>query len=246
MTDLLPANRPWLDGVTYVDHDRDAHRLDGQPVIGVTSALQLAGKSADFTKANPEALERARQVGTATHVAAHYYDENDLQFETVADLIKARVDAWRSFREQYSLLPVQRETIVVSRKHGYIGRFDRLFLAGDTRHTIVDLKTGDPKAAAANLQLALYEIALHEELDFYAWFHPELMTGALESLLAATHPAHGTCERWSVRLLKTGNYKLTTYPESPRTPAQDRAEALKAVADARVLRGLPERPERAA
>jgi len=240
MTDLLPADRPWLHGVVYVEHDRDAHRLDGYPVIGVTSALQLAGKSADFSKANPAALETARQVGTAVHLAAHYHDEDDLRPGTVDELIVARLDAWKSFRANYAIVPALRETVVVSRKYGYIGRFDRLFLSGSTRHVIADIKTGDPASAAAHLQLSLYETALIEEIQFYADYFPSLMTSALESLLA------GTIERWSVRLLKTGRYKVTRYPESPRTKAQDRAEARLAVGDARVLRGLPERPEKAA
>lgn len=237
---LLPTPRPWMEGVDYNEADRQAHRLDGQPVIGVTSALALAGKSADFSKVNPADLERQRQVGQATHAAAHYFDDGDLVEASVHPLAQSRLEAWQLFRRERRAVPVLLETVVASRRYGYIGRFDRFLLAEMTRLVIGDLKTGDPADAAAHLQLALYEIALLEEIQFYADQYPGLMTSQLERVLA------GPRERWSIQLLDTGRYKLQAYPKSPRTLREDRAEALTAVADARVLSGLPARPEVAA
>jgi hypothetical protein len=231
---LLPADRPWLDGIVYCDEDRDRHSLDGLPVIGVTSALALSGKSADFSKANPADLERQRQVGQATHAAAHYFDEGDLVEASVHALARERLSAWRLFRRERRAVPLLLETVVASRRYGYIGRLDRVLLVDTTRQVIGDIKTGDPDAAAAALQLMLYQVALLEEIQYYADHHPQLMTVLLESLLA------GHLERWSVQLLSTGRYKLCRYPKSPRTAQQDRADALAAVADARVLRGLPD------
>jgi hypothetical protein len=237
---LLPADRPWLDGVRYVEHDRDAHTLDGQPVIGVTSALQLAGQSTDFSKANPTDLERQRQVGQAAHAAAHYFDEGDLVEASVHALATARLQAWKLFRHERRVVPVMLETVVASRRYGYIGRLDRFLLVEMTRLVLGDIKIGDPDDAAAHLQLMLYLIALLEELQHYADHYPWLMTRRLETVLA------GPIERWSVQLLSTGRYKLCRYPKSPRTAHEDRQDALEAVADARVLRGLPEKPEIAA
>ena len=234
MTQLLPAERPWLQGVEYVEHDRDAHRLDGQPVIGVTSALQLAGKSADFSKANPGDLERQRQVGQATHAAAHYFDEGDLVESSVHEMARERLHAWKTFRIERRAVPVMLETVVASRRYGYIGRLDRVLLVETTRQVIGDIKIGDPADAAAHLQLCLYETALIEEIQFYADQHPWLMTPRLEEFLS------GPRERWSVQLLSTGRYKLCGYPAFPRTLQQDRHDALEAVSDARVLRGLPD------
>lgn len=193
----------------YVDASR-AHRLDGIPIPSVTQVLKAAGLSSDFSMVPIDILERKRQIGQAVHAATHYFDDGDLDEATIAPEVVPYLDAWKRLRDDRALEPELLETVVCSRLFHFIGRFDRLcrILRGPARRILLDLKIGDPDAAAADLQTAGYEVALREE-------HPELGSAAIE--------------RWSVQLCPDGRYRLRQYPLSGRSFRQDRSEFLAAV-----------------
>lgn len=202
-------------GNAYQEKTR-AHVINGLAVPSVTQILRATGVSGDFSMVAPDVLERKTRIGQAAHAAAHFHDEGDLVESTVAPEVLPYLVAWMRFRAERGFVPELLETVVYSRVHHFIGRFDRLGRVRDGRpgRVLCDIKTGDPDAAAADLQTAGYEIALTEE-------HPELY---LEPL-----------ERWSVQLLEDGRYKLRRYPLPGRSNTADRND-FKALARAVNLR----------
>lgn len=228
---FLPAQRPWLDGVIYNEENREAHSVDGQRLVGVTTALRLAGKAASFENVKPDVLAYKASQGKAAHYAAHAFDDGDLVESSVADIIRPRLNAWRSFRRERRFEPRCLETVVVSREFGFLGRLDRFGRADRLRQVLADMKIGDPDAARTDLQLALYEIALREEIEFYLRYHRPIVTPAMHDFL--TLPV----ERWSVELRADSRYRLRRYPLPGRTKRYDNQEALRAVRDAQVLGG---------
>jgi hypothetical protein len=198
MTTAIPA-------ATYIDSTR-AHVVQGIPVPSVTQILRATHVSSDFSHVDPVVLERKRQIGQAVHAATHYFDEGDLVESTVAPEARPYLLAWMKFRSERGFVPQLLETVVYSRTHHYIGRFDRLGqLLADRRRVLLDIKIGDPDASAADLQTAGYLAALREE-------HPEMQVDPIE--------------RWSVQLLEDGRYSLRQYPKRGRSNGVDRADFL--------------------
>lgn len=206
MITALPPST-WLQGVTYDEPTRQ-HSIDGQRAPSVTQILKAAGLSGQFDHVKPDVLARKASIGNATHIATHYSDEGDLDASTVAPEAASRLKAWQWFRECRRCLVILLETVVCSREYGYVGRLDRLLLV-EGRLVLLDLKTGKPSAARADLQLAAYLIALLEQF-------PELRGQLIE--------------RWAIELRDTGKYCLHTYPTPGRTGRQDKADFLDAVA----------------
>jgi hypothetical protein len=226
---MLP--RPWLAGVSYMEADRSQHTLDGHPVLGVTTALRMAGVSADFKHVEPHVLAARATLGQAVHAAAHYEDEGDIRADTIHPSVEPYLDGWRLLRQQRKFTPELLETIVASRKHRFIGRLDRIGVA-DIGRVLLDLKIGNPDDARADLQTAGYELAVLEEVV------ADLSANRKSALL---HACPGLdiepCERWSVQLRNDGTYRLQRYPLAGRSKRNDRADLLEAVRDANMIAG---------
>lgn len=212
----LTRRAAWLAGLTYAEASR-AHTFDGALIASVTQVLEQAGKT-DFSKVKTQVLQRKGLIGTAAHQAAHYYDEGDLETASVDGQVAPYLDSWRLFREERRFDPLCLETVVFSRRYGYTGRLDRVgTVRGRPGLVLLDIKTGDPAAARADLQLMAYDLALEEE------FGAEVL---------------GPLERWSVQIFQTGRYAVHRYPIAPRSWRHDRAEFLEALSLARAHRGL--------
>jgi hypothetical protein len=223
--------RPWLAGVSYVDEDRSRHTLDGHPVLGVTTALRMAGLSADFKHVEPLVLAARATLGQAVHAAAHYEDEGDIRAETIHPSVVPYLDGWRLLRQQRKFRPELLETIVASRKHRFIGRLDRIGIA-DVGRVLLDLKIGNPDDARADLQTAGYEVAVYEEIV------ADLSADRPSALLyACPRMDIEPVERWSVQLRNNGTYRLRRYPLAGRSRRHDRADLIDAVRDANMLAG---------
>lgn len=138
-------------------------RTGGQLVPNVTTVLRAVGVSADFEHIERGTLEFRRQLGTAVHTDCHAFDDEDLQWATVDPRVVPYVEAWAAFREAKRLRPIQRERRVFHPTFHYCGTLDGIFVDGDGRLVLVDLKIGDPEDAAAHLQTAAYEAAYRAE-----------------------------------------------------------------------------------
>lgn len=192
-----------------------AHRLCGRRVPSVTQVLRAEGLSSDFAGVDPVTLERKRMIGEAAHRAAHYYDEGDLDPGSVSPLARPYLDGWIAFRVQRGFVPLLRETVVAS-AYGYIGCFDSFGLVDGRRYVLADIKTGDPRDAAAHLQLAAYEQAFRETYPVYA---------------------SAAIERWSVQLTADGRYRVHPYRDI--TDRNRFLHACRRVLTATLERGTP-------
>lgn len=176
---------------------------DGRDVPHVTHILGEVGLSTDFeelrtiSKRLSAAIDWKCQLGSATHIDCHAYDDDDLDWQTVHPEVAPYVRAWATCRHNLSLRPVARERRVYHPLYRYTGILDGVFLYlshGREKHVLLDLKLGDPDDAAAHLQTAAYETAYLKD-----------------------HPGEHIDERWAVQLLpgKAIPYSITNYSARP-------------------------------
>ncbi len=131
-----------------------------RPVPHVTAVLAACGMSTDFSALPRVVRDRAgwkRALGTAVHLDCHAYDDDDLDWATLDPQVRPYVEAWATARANLRLRPVQRERQVFDRLHWYTGILDAICEDPDGPGlALVDLKVGDPRAAAADLQTGSY------------------------------------------------------------------------------------------
>ncbi len=181
--------------------EADVHRYtlpDGTPVPSVTDILSAVGVSMDFEAIGAMSSKLSddiaikRQIGTAVHLDAHAYDDDDLLWNTVDPSVEPYVRAWATFRENSGLTPMTRERRVFHPGHFYCGTLDGIFLTPKRVRVLVDIKTGDPADSGCQFQTAAYQAA-----------------HALE------HPDEPIAERWAVRLTPALSvpYRVTKYDD---------------------------------
>ena len=192
---------------TDIAFDAGAHVYslpDGTRVPSVTQILRATGVSTDFAVLpNREAIERKRDIGIAVHSDAHAFDDGDLDWRTVHPDVLPYVEAWAIFREQKKLAPLVRERAVWHPVLRYAGTLDGIFeQPGRPVPVLIDIKCGDPQAAAAQYQTEAYRAAY-----------------------ASAHPGFAAVERWSVQLTPE---RRVPYVITPYTDWQD-AEVWRAI-----------------
>lgn len=145
-----------LDALTF-DDATHVYRCEGIVIPSVTQVLSLVpprSRLLQFLRGDD--LEAKRQLGTAVHAAAHFYDEGTLNPETVDEQVLPYLDGWIKFLREADFVPEQMETLVLHPYLGYAGRFDRLGRRRGGKRVLLDIKTGDPGSAAAGPQTAAY------------------------------------------------------------------------------------------
>jgi hypothetical protein len=176
-------------------YDPDTHTsrtVHGHPVPHVTRVLACANLGEDFDALMEErprmrrVIENARARGTAVHADCHAYDDDDLAWETVDAQVLPFVDAWRWFREDKRLTPIAhgRERRIYHPVFNYTGIldgiFEQLLVPFGIRRILVDIKTGDPASAAADIQTSAYQQAYEYETKlaiderWAVWLRPGL------------------------------------------------------------------------
>lgn len=115
----------------------------------VTDVLQLAGlvDSTYFTDAS-------RELGTAVHVACHYLDEGDLDWDSVNPNVILRVRQYQKFLDEVKPEILSIEEEVVNEAFHYCGRLDRRVRINGVE-AIIDFK-GPSESAWNGVQLAGY------------------------------------------------------------------------------------------
>jgi hypothetical protein len=150
----------------------------------VTQILKAVGVSVDFERlvergqlTRPE-LEEARAIGTAVHIATHFYDEGTLDAATVDPRAEQGLQNWIDWRALTGFVPVLLETALhhpgllvagTIDRAGYFTKFEN-WKRSDL--TTVDLKWGDPESAGAKWQTAAYAEFLGLALDPSSPWHP--------------------------------------------------------------------------
>lgn len=142
-----------------IQFDEELHRysVGGRSVPSVTQILRGVGIIDDRWFKSPHATR-----GTYAHKACHFYDENDLDFETLDDIVKPYVEGYINFRETSGFKPTLIEKIVFDPYSWYAGMLDRTgILNGEA--VLIDIKTGS-LPGWVGLQTAGYLKALQNEI----------------------------------------------------------------------------------
>lgn len=138
--------------------ERHAYTWDGIPVPSVTQVLRGAALM-DVRIHNTEAMDRGKDV----HAACEFYDQRDLNWDTVRPELVGYVRGWEAFLADCQFKIVDIERMVFNPTYRYAGTLDRTgsgILGGAARQKVLlDLKTGSPARWHA-LQLAAYALAL--------------------------------------------------------------------------------------
>jgi hypothetical protein len=105
-----------------------------------------------------QTAQAGRERGTAVHLACQLLDEDDLDFDSVAEEISGYLKAYQAFKKDSGFKPLKIEEGVYNRVYQYAGRYDRLGEI-DGKIVLMDIKTGAiPKWV--ELQLLGYETAI--------------------------------------------------------------------------------------
>lgn len=155
--------------------DAAAHRyfLGSLELPSVTTVIRDNRLGGDFSCAAPDDLERARQLGTAAHMALHYDDEGTLDEGTLDPAVAPYLAAWRAFRRDHHVAIVEMERCYADAVYGFAGTLDRIAVSAG-RRILVDIKTGSVEGA--DLQTAAYAHLAGEPLSVLRWavqLHPE-------------------------------------------------------------------------
>lgn len=178
--------------IVQLDEATHTYTLDG---VILPSVTQIIGSLYDFSRVDPDLLERASEFGNHVHTACELDDEGDLDYPKLDPALRPRVNAWRAFKQTTKFKVAINEGIVHSKKFRYAGKLDRfgILCKGPTcRQAIIDIKTCTDLNDAIGLQLAGYEIAAREE---------GLITGR-------------SCARYAVQLRGDGTYRMCEYKDA--------------------------------
>lgn len=127
------------------------YKIGDKPLTGVTNSLQVNFGRRDYWN------EWHAQRGTAVHLAIHYLEENRLNWDTLDERIKPRIEAYQKFRAQTNLTLLHSELSLFSKRYQFAGTIDKVFEG----IIIIDIKgTIEP---VVELQLAAYSILWEEK-----------------------------------------------------------------------------------
>lgn len=169
---------------------------DGRVVPSVTEILGAVGVATNFEELGAMSAKAAsdidhkRALGSALHLDAHAFDDNDLDWNTVHPDVLPYLEAWVTVRQNKGLIPLTRERRVFHPVHFYSGTLDGIFITPAGRRILVDIKTGDPEDGGCRFQTAAYDAAYRFE-----------------------HPDEQIHERWAVQLVPglAVPYRITPY-----------------------------------
>lgn len=123
----------------------------------VTDILQAAGlvDPTWFT-------DDARDLGTAVHIACHYLDEGDLDWNSINPNVVLRVRQYQKFRDDMKPEILSIEEDVINEAFHYCGRLDRR-LRINGREGVLDMK-GPGRFPWQAIQCAMYAACFNQLL----------------------------------------------------------------------------------
>ena len=194
-----------ITSVPELGYERDVsqYTVQGQRVVSVTEALQIAGVI-NLSGIPVDFLDEAAKRGKAAHRGTMRLDLGQIELE--ADEIKSvrgYCDAWLKFKAAVGFECLMIETAVVSTPYRFAGTLDRFgYCIGHAVPYLIDLKCTASIAPWVGLQLAGYKRAL---IDM-GW------------------PLAAAAKRIAVRLLPDGRFVQHTF-----TSHSDEADFLACV-----------------
>lgn len=180
-----------LDEILF-DPEPHTYTYRGKLVDSVTQTIQLSGLGDDFSHVPEDRMTYARRRGNMVHAACHYYDDGDLDLETVDPKIRGYVDAYIKFRTEKPIKVIAVEKKMVTLDFGpyALAGTPDLVCWMDGRRVVVDRKTSQHMSKAMGLQTAGYKI-----------------------LWNVKNPKAPVSERYGLRLEITGKYKLVAHAD---------------------------------
>lgn len=145
-----------------IDFNAEDHSyaIDGIPVPGVTRCLE---PMYDFRFVDPEALERAADMGRKVHKTVELFELGTLVRASLHPILEAHLQQWEKFKREMKFRPRRFETKVASKRYSYAGTYDSDGFFEEVQgivecEALLDIKTGDPYPAH-KLQTAGYKKA---------------------------------------------------------------------------------------
>jgi hypothetical protein len=155
-------------GLHFPEFDPELHAftVNGRPQPSVTQIIN------DCLGVNPFWTKEGRDAGQATHKAIHYYAEGDLDFDSLAEETKPRLEAYVRFCEEHQWKPDLLEQPMYHPTLLYCGIPDQVQID----RAVLDLKNG-PHMRQHSLQLSGYANFLPNPLRYERWTVQLLDTG---------------------------------------------------------------------
>jgi hypothetical protein len=146
------------------DSATHTYRQAGIVLPGVTRVIDHAGLTS-FENVRDDILERRGRLGTIVHRSCHFFDQNDLDWQTVASEAKGYVESWAILCEdlhvKWRMIEHQCVAEIDGMKFGM--QIDREGPIGG-EESIVDIKISRQAEPWHGVQLAGYAIGLPHEL----------------------------------------------------------------------------------
>lgn len=150
---------PTIPNRLEFEDESHTYRWDGAVVPSVTQLLKPVGF--DYDSIPRHIVQHASERGTAVHAATEFYDDGDLDEDSVDLEILPYVQAWRLFREQSGFQVFRSEVRVYSERHGFAGTFDCLGVL-NRQLAIVEKKTTAQLHPSTAIQVSAYMRAFNE------------------------------------------------------------------------------------
>lgn len=142
------------------DADSHTYRFDGERIPSVTQILEPL---IDYSGVPNGVLQHAADRGTAVHLATEFWDDGDLDEDSIDEEVLPYVMAWQRFRDDSGFAVLKSEVRVYSARHRFAGTFDCLGVM-DRKLAIVEKKTTALLHPATAIQVSAYMRAYNEPL----------------------------------------------------------------------------------
>jgi hypothetical protein len=130
--------------------------MGGALVPGVTSILRPL---VDFSRISPDVLAAKADLGRRVHETCQFFDENDLDEESVQADVDPYLTAYKRFLAESGAEVIENELRVFEPTHCYAGTLDRVMYIGRDLW-LLDLKTSIATPNTVGPQTAAYLRAL--------------------------------------------------------------------------------------
>jgi len=141
-----------------LDQETHIYKVNDRIIPGVTSVLQ------HIVGVKPYWTEWHRQKGAAVHHAIHLHVQNKLDWSTVDERIKGRIEAFQLFMSDTGYTVIESEMKLFSKRYQFAGTLDLWMADMNLKRNmtfIADIKPPSPEPIV-ELQLAAYSLLLGE------------------------------------------------------------------------------------
>lgn len=144
-----------FDAATHI------YSFAGVKIPSVTQILEGAGL-VDYAGIPKETLDYAAKRGTAVHMASVFFDQDDLDPDSVDPQVAKYLAGWKKFREDHSFKIIESERAHLGTLDGmlYGMTVDRVVELGNGNAAILDIKCSTKVHRWTGVQLAGYAIGL--------------------------------------------------------------------------------------